>query len=396
MSNPLHIVTVSTNLPRRCGIATFNADVVRELGVQGAKVSNISMRRTGEKRRYAAATTLSTINQDVRNDYTAAAQLINKIKPDIVLVEHEFGIYGGLDGSYVLDLLQHLNIPTALIAHTIPFTESNKYQRSKTRMLEKIGSLVDVVITISGLSQKRLQEVFNKAWVSTPVIHIPHGTPDVSLFVNEAQGNTKNTNQITLSTFGLISERKGVRDVIEILPHIVNRHPNVIYKVLGAPHPADLRAQQYLRHVKRNVHKLGLDDNVQFVTRFLSVREIMQSLHETDIYITYYQDPDQASSGTLSYAIAAGCCVVSTPYVHARELLSNNRGILIPFFNQEVLEETLLELLDNPVLRDEYRRQAISYGRTTSWPKIGRLYYLILQQLVKSHSQTVQGYSVPA
>lgn len=381
MPSPLNIITISTNLPRRCGIATFNADVVRELRVAGATVRNISLRRPGEKRRYAAANTLATILENDEAEYAKTALLINRLRPDVVLIQHEFGIFGGRDGVYILELLKALRVPVAVIAHTIPYEEKNDYQRTKIQVLRQIGALSDLVITISQLSQVRLSDVFKGHGITTPVAHIPHGTPDMNVYMNTSSNVKPNPGQLTLSTFGLISERKGIRDVIETLPNIVRHFPHVIYKVLGAPHPADMRAQQYLRHIKRMVKRLGLENNVQFVTRFLSVREIMQSLYETDVYITFYQDPDQASSGTLSYAMAAGCCIVSTPYVHARELLAQGRGVLIPFFNKEVLKDSILNLLRTPALRENYRRLAFQYGQTTAWPRIGKMYYETLASL---------------
>lgn len=379
MGQNINVVTVSTTLPRRCGIATFNDDVTRELVTLGANVKNVAMCRSGERHAYPTST-IATITQERRADYIQAATLINSLRPDVVLVEHEFGIYGGYLGEYILDLLQIVKVPKVTIVHTYPFAQTSSVQEERAVLLSRIAAVSTGLIAISRLATEQLTQDLERQGINTPIIHIPHGTPDVSDY-RLLQGKPKISRKkksLILATFGLIGERKGIADVIEILPKIVVNHSNVVYRILGAPHPADRQANEYLRQLRHRVQELNLTKHVQFLTRFLSVQEIMQNLQATDVYITFYHDPDQASSGTLAYALAAGCCVVSTPFVHARELLADQRGVLVPFQKRSVLVQSLKNLLQHDEQRETYRRRALEYGLTTSWKRIGQLYYQVL------------------
>lgn len=375
----INVITVSTTLPRRCGIATFNDDVTRELVVLGANVKNVAMCRSRELHAYPAST-IATISQERRADYRKAATLINSLRPDAVLVEHEYGIYGGYLGEYVLDLLQIIKVPKVIVTHTYPFDQTSPVQKDRAALLSRMAAVSNGLITISRLATEKLARDIEQQGIDTPIIHIPHGTPDASDYhlLQRKLGTSRKKRSLVLATFGLIGERKGIADVIEVLPEIVADHPNVVYRILGAPHPADEQAKKYLQHLRRRVQELNLTKHVQFINRFLSVQEIMQSLQATDIYITFYHDPDQASSGTLAYALAAGCCVVSTPFVHARELLADRCGVFVPFHDQSALVRSLKHLLQDNGLREAYRQRALAYGLTTSWKRVGRLYHNIL------------------
>lgn len=375
---PLHILTISTSLPRRCGIATFNDDLTRELTSAGVKVTNIALRCDNESHVYPDST-VTTITQDVRSEYIDAANFINRFRPDAVLLEHEFGIYGGKHGAYILDLLARLNVPVVTLIHTYPFTQLSTAEKEKKAVLQRIGSLSVSVSTISRLAQQRLTADFRAINLTTPVVHIPHGTPDVKRFLLRHPKHALGMEDTaTLATFGLIGSSKGIDHVISVLPKIVASHPHVVYYILGAPHPADRRAKKYLAALQSKVRQLELTKHVEFVSRFLSVKEIMHYLQATDIYITFYNDPDQASSGTLAYALAAGCCVVSTPYTHARELLAHNRGVILPFGDRAALAKTLIDLLSDDRRRQKYRQRALACGRPTAWPRVGQSYLKML------------------
>lgn len=375
---PLSVITISTTLPRQCGIATFNDDLTQELTELGVSVKNIAMERKAEHFPYAR-TTIGTIAEDNPKQYRAAARLINTTKPSLALIEHEFGIFGGPYGGHVLDLLDVLTVPAVVIVHTYPFTQDEADQLARAQTLREIARRASLLITISDIARARLVKDLRRHDIATPVVHIPHGTPDVKNFlIKNAKAKIGQRGRFILSTFGLISERKGIGDVIEILPAVVAQFPHVLYRVLGRPHPADKKAQQYFSNLLERVEDLELMQHVQFVPRFLSVAEIMHELQATDVYLTYYHDPDQSSSGTLSYAVAAGCCVVSTPYVHARELLDEGRGVLTPFNNQPTLTKTLNDLIGDEEQRQRIQASALTYGETTTWPKVAQQYVKVL------------------
>lgn len=338
------------------------------------------MHREGKSYSYPP-TVIGTIGQEERSEYIQAARRINALHPDVVFVEHEFGIYGGAGGAYILDVLRFVESPVVCVVHTYPFQRGGAKQRLQAHVLHAIASLSDVLITISEAAQTKLAAELLSMGIQTPVLHIPHGTPDVEDFLlDDPKQHVDGTlGKLALTTFGLIGPRKGIDDVIDVLPRVIQHYPNVQYRVLGSPHPADQEAQRYVRRLKRDVRRRGLDGHIYFATRFLSVREIMRNLQATDVYVTFYDDPNQASSGTLAYALAAGCCIVSTPYVHARELLDGGRGILVPFSDRDALASTLIDILGDKRRREEYKRRAFSYGQTTAWKRIGRMYVAMLR-----------------
>ncbi len=379
------IITISTSLPRRCGIATFNGDVTRELKRLGARVHTIAMERPGQHFSYPDSV-ITALPQEDKKAYVRAARMINQLRPDVVLLEHEFGIYGGPEGRYVLNLLKHLTVPVLAVAHTYPFRRGEKRQLNQAKILREIGKLTHAVTMISGVAAHHLEAEFAQNGIVTPVVHIPHGTPDVTDFKVEPEKNRDvgREHWLTLSSFGLIGERKGLDDVIHILPDVIKYYPTIRYCILGGPHPADARASLYLKRLRTLVRNLGLEEHVVFVSRFLSVKEIMENLQTSEIYVTFYRDPDQASSGTLAYALAAGCCVISTPYIHAQELLAEGRGVLVPFGDRQALKQALIRVLRDTTLRNFYRNHALAYGEQTAWKHVGKRYFNLLSEVALS------------
>lgn len=362
-------------LPRPCGIATFHHDVNFSLKQFNIEIFDVALQRG--RRKYAYPTSVvSTIRQEVKSDYTKAAVLINQRRPDVVLLQHEFGIYGGLHGAYVLHLLRKLSVPVVVVMHRYEIDQDTEIERQRAQVAQDIARYADRVIIISKTAQKKLSQDLKTRGITTPVIHIPHGTPIVAdYWLADPKQKILGKNVPVLTTFGLISERKGIQDIVEIMPQIVNRFPTAVYRVLGQPHPTDFKAQAFLNSLKQRIKQLKLEKNVSFITRFLSVQEIMKNLQATDIYLTFYSDPSQTSSGTLSFALAAGCCIISTPYVHAKELLADGRGTLVPFHDRKALTEKILTLLQDNQTRSEYRRRALIFGRKTAWPLVGRRYF---------------------
>ncbi len=384
MSKPLSIISVSTVLPRPCGIATFNQDVTQVLEENDVCVHHVAMERAGRKYAYPTPT-IAIIRQEVRSDYEKVAAMIIHRRPDVVLLQHEFGIFGGWQGEYIVDLLHNLTVPVVVVLHHCEFVQDSDAKRKRVEIVHEIARYSKALVVISDLARRKIANDLREAGISTPVIHIPHGTPDVADYylANPKREVLGREDTLTLATFGLISERKGIQDVVEVLPQVVDQFPTILYRVLGRPHPVNARAQAFLRAVRQRVKELDLSEHVSFVTRFLSVREIMENLQATDVYITFYADPDQASSGTLAFSLAAGCCVVSTPFIHARELLVNERGVLVPFRDRRALVGALLCLLTNEQERKKYQRNALAYGQRTAWPLVGKRYVSVLKAAVK-------------
>lgn len=379
MSKPLSVIAVSTVLPRPCGIATFHQDVSDSLEPFSAEIVNIALQRGSKKYAYPTST-IATIRQEVKSDYARAAALINSRQPDVVLVQHEFGIYGGNQGHYLLELLRRLAVPAVVVLHRYEMAPATDMKRFRVKVTHDIARHAQAIIIISKLARDKLAADLAAEGVATPVIHIPHGAPAVADYTLSNPKQVVLHKQVpTLATFGLISERKGIQEIVASLPALVQQFPSLVYRILGRPHPADPKAQALLRSMKQQVKDLNLAQHVVFVTRFLSVQDIMENLQATDIYITFYADPDQTSSGTLTFALAAGCCVISTPYIHARELLTGGRGVIIPFGDRAALTQAVAQLLGNPEQLQRYRQQALAFGRTIAWPLVGQQYAAALR-----------------
>lgn len=384
MPKMFSIVCVSTVLPRPCGIATFNQDVIDAVKSSDIDTVSVAIQRGALKYAYPT-TTIATIHQKVESDYGRVAALINKRKPDVVLVQHEFGIYGGKYGEYVLSLLRELSVPVVVVMHRYEIIQDTVAKQERMKIAHNIARYASAIVVISKITRKKMAADLLKVGIRTPVVHIPHGTPAVADYaLDNPKQKVLGRDVPTLTTFGLFSERKGVQDIVEVMPEVVRRFPTIVFRVLGRPHPTDPKAQELMRNIKQRVKQLGLENNVMFVTRFLSVQDIMENLQATDLYITFYADPDQTSSGTLAFALAAGCCVISTPYVHARELLASGRGIFIPFRDRQALQETIIKLLDNKKQREECRRKALRFGRKTAWSLVGQQYVKVMRAAAES------------
>ncbi len=380
MSSRLKVLSVSTVLPRPCGIATFNHDVTTALHGWGADITYIALDQPRKGYAYPTAV-LATVSASVKSDYAEAAKIINARRPDVVLVQHEFGIYGGRQGVYILELLRRLSVPVVTVLHRYEFVLDTSIRRRRLGIIREISRLSKAVVVISRETRSRLRQDLKAAGIKTPVAYIPHGAPDINdyLLANPKLEVLGEEDVLTITTFGLISERKGLREVIEAMSYLAGYFPSLKYMALGRAHPSDHKSQRYLSLVKRRAEQLGVKDRVIFVSRFLSVQEIMHRLQATDIYVTYYRDMAQASSGTLAFAIAAGCCVVSTPFVHAKELLAGGRGLLVPFGDREKLISVLSRLLGDRDLRESYRQRTLDYGRRTAWPLVGKHYLKVLR-----------------
>lgn len=390
------VAYVGTYPPQECGIATFTLDLVNATDISGwcsivAAVGEVYVEDAAESAdeaeaaegslRFPDAKQVYAINRDDPADYARAAHFVGKLGADLICIQHEYGIYGGDHGEYVLELARAAEVPIVVTLHTI-LPQPSERQRFIIRAL---CPLVERFVVMAHKGAELLQSVYGIP--SDKITFIPHGAPDVFL---EVEGATKAAfglqDKRVLSTFGLISPNKGIEDAIAALPAVVEREPNVVYLVLGATHPAVKRreGEWYRERLVKQVKELGLQDHVQFVNHFLSVQELIDYLLATDVYITpYYANPHQITSGTLAYAMATGRVIVSTPYTYAEELLAEGRGLLYPFRDTSALSERLIRLLTDNPLFDRTRRRAYKYGRMMTWPCVGLQYVSLFRDLLR-------------
>ena len=328
-SLPNRIAIVGNYLPRRCGIATFTTDLCDALHAEYGTTELLALPVNDSEEGYDyPARVRFELSEDNLASYRQAADFLNFSNVDLVCLQHEYGIFGGRAGGHILELLRRLRMPFVTTLHTV-LREPNTDQRA---VMEEIATLSDRLIVMSQQSVEILQEVFN---VSAEKIDlIPHGIPDLPFtdpsFYKDAFGTE---GKEVLLTFGLLSPNKGIENVIRALPKILSRHSNVVYMVSGVTHPHILRREgdKYRDYLQNLAKELDVEASVMFRNRFVSPQEMIELIGAADIYITPYKHKAQVVSGTLAYALSAGKAIISTPYLHAIELLDQERGALVPF-----------------------------------------------------------------
>jgi glycosyltransferase involved in cell wall biosynthesis len=375
---PTRIAFVGNYLPRECGIATFTTDlcnaVAGEYGEE--RLFAIPVNDPDSNYEYPEQVRLELTQEDVAS-YKRAADFLNFNGNDLVCLQHEYGIYGGVAGRHILSLLRRLKMPLVTTLHTV-LREPNADQRA---VLEEIAGLSDRMVVMSELAAKMLREVYSVP--SGKIDVIAHGVPDMQFMdPNYYKDKFGTEGKSVLLTFGLLSPNKGIEDVIRALPAILERHPNVVYIVSGVTHPHIRKrdGERYREGLRALAEELGVSAQLILNNRFVSEEELVEHVGAADIYITPYKQEAQIVSGTLAIALGAGKAIVSTPYWHARELLAEKRGVIVPFEDPKAIADAVLALLDNPAERHAMRKRAYLYSRGTTWPKTARAYMASFQR----------------
>ena len=372
----MRIICLGNYPPRQCGIATFTENLVNAI-IQAAEIHSFSLEieviamNDGNKTYPYPGIVKHTVRERVMGDYIQMAEYINKSGSDIFLLQHEYGIYGGESGILLLALLRRIKIPVITTLHTV----LQKPSFHQLEVMKKITAYSSKLIVMNGLAIKFLTDIYSVPPEKT--IRIEHGVPDFEVFNKSLLPKPKAwENRKVMLTFGLIGRSKGIEVALKAMPAIVSKHPELLYVVLGKTHPniVSYAGEEYRDSLSSLVTELGLEKNVQFINEYVSELELMSHLKNADIYVTPYLNKAQITSGTLSYAVSGGCAVISTPYWHAVELLSEGRGYLFDFGNHKQLSEIANNLLDNPDLLQHQQLKAYSYGKSISWPLIGKQY----------------------
>lgn len=370
--NPKNVAFVGDYLPRQCGIATFTSDLYTSYArfIPDARPIVVSVNDTVEGYEYPDEVRYDFYQHD-QEAYRRAAEFLNAKDVDVVCLQHEYGIFGGPAGSYILTMLRNLTMPVVTTFHTI-LKNPNEEQ---LLVLKSIADLSSRVICMSEKGRNFLINVYEVPAEKIDVI--PHGIPDMPFvdphFYKDKFGME---GKQTLLTFGLLSPNKGIENVIRALPRIVEQVPNVVYMVLGATHPHLIKheGEAYRDRLKQLAEDLGVRDNIQFYNQFAELDELLEYLGAADIYITPYLNPAQITSGTLSYSFGCGKAVVSTPYWHAEELLADNRGALVPFGDADAIADQVIWLLTDESERHAMRKRAYLMGREMIWERVIQAY----------------------
>ena len=383
----MRIAYISTYPPRACGLATFNHNLLKaiQINFKGQEIEDASLviamenAQDGTIHEYPAEVKF-IIRQDIQEDYIAAANFINNSNIDACILQHEFGIYGGESGIFLLPFINQINKPIISVLHTI-LNSPTFLQKEILKEVTKCSSKVIV------MSKKAVDFLTNTYQVPVEKIQvIEHGVPDLEV----AQPNPiKSIPQLSgkniILTFGLISRNKGLETVIKALPAIVKQQADIVYVVLGNTHPGVLKnsGEEYREYLMRLAKELNVEAHLIFMNKFVSEEELINHLAAATLYVTPYFNESQITSGALAYAIGAGAAVLSTPYWHAQELLDDNRGRLFNFKDDVGLANLVIQLLDNPIKLNTLKNNAYQYGLSIRWPKIGAQYIAVIDKAVK-------------
>jgi glycosyltransferase involved in cell wall biosynthesis len=365
-------------LPRECGIATFTTDLSSALATEygEGRLFAIPVNDPGSNYDYPEQVRLELDQEDL-GSYERAADFLNFNGNDLVCMQHEYGIYGGIAGSHILALLRKLRMPLVTTLHTV-LRDPDTNQRA---VLEEIARLSDRLVVMSELAAKLLREEY--AVPGGKIDVIPHGVPDMQFMdPNYFKDLFGTEGKSVLLTFGLLSPNKGIENVIRALPAILARHPNVVYIVSGVTHPHIRRreGERYREELQALAEQLDVSSQLILNNRFVSTEELVQHVGAADIYITPYRQEAQIVSGTLAIALGAGKAIISTPYWHAKELLADKRGVIVPFDDSVSIANEVIALLENDAERHAMRKRAYLYSRGTTWPKTARAYMASFQR----------------
>ena len=367
-----HLAFVGDYVPRRCGIATFTADICEAIAEEFPKtkciVGSVNDRKEGYD--YPGRVRFEIEEKEVAS-YRRAAEFLKINNVEVLSVQHEFGIYGGPAGSHLLELLRGVRMPVVTTLHTVlqdpdsdqrmVMTELDKYSKRFIVMADRGRHLLE---TVYGIAPEKIDL-------------IPHGVIDMpfidSNFYKDEFGVEGKT---VLLTFGLLSPNKGIEYVIGAMPAILEQHPDVVYLVLGATHPNLLASEgeKYRNKLEALVKDLGIQDKVIFHNRFVALEQLKEFIGAADIYLTPYLNVAQITSGTLAYAFGAGKAIISTPYWHAQELLDGEKGILVPFADAAAIADGVNNILSEPTRMTAMRKRAWKQGRDMIWPVVARRY----------------------
>ena len=366
------VAFISDYMPRKCGIAVFTTDLCEAIARAAPDVfcTVVAMNDTPEGYDYPPRVSFQ-VTQNRIDEYQSAADYINVIDVQAVCVQHEFGIYGGPAGAYLLKLLRELRVPIVSTLHTV-LTEPTAEQR---RVFDELARLSDRMVVMSRKAVGFLKDIYGVP--KNKIVFIHHGVPDAPFAdPNFYKDLFSVEGRKVILTFGLLSPGKGIENVISAMPKVVEKHPDAVYIVLGATHPnlVKLKGEEYRFGLQALVEKLGLADNVIFHNRFVTSDELRTFLGAADVCVTPYPNEAQITSGTLANYVGYGKAVVSTPYWHAEEMLDKNRGVLVPFKDPGAIADAVIDLFDNEVKRHAMRKRAYTFGRKMIWPAVAAKY----------------------
>jgi glycosyltransferase involved in cell wall biosynthesis len=377
---------LGNHMPRHCGIATFTTHLSEAVASEFSELDCfvLAMNDPGKRYAYPPRVRFEIAQGDVAS-YRRAADFLNVNNVDVLCVQHEYGIFGGKAGGYLLALLRELRMPIVTTLHTI-LAEPSLAQRAA---MDELTSLSERIVVMSAQGADLVRDVHHVP--KEKIDLIPHGIPSVP-FASSNKDKLGVLSKSVILTFGLLSPDKGIEYVIDALPAILERFPNTVYIVLGATHPhvKEHHGESYRLSLESRAQRLGVDSHMIFHNRFVSQNELTEFIAAADIYITPYLKAEQITSGTLAYAVGAGKAVISTPYWYAKELLADGRGVLVPWRDPEAIAREVTLLLGDDAMRLAMRERAAAHGRSMVWPVVARRYVESFRRARKDHDERLR------
>ena len=377
------IAFIGNSLPRRCGIATFTTHLQQAIAASNPALETciVAMTDHGQAYDYPPGVALQIEAENIES-YTRAANFLNAGRFDAICLQHEFGIFGGVAGAHILVLLSGLTMPVVTTLHTV-LSEPSTVQRA---VLMGIVEASSKIIVMAGKARELLRSIYNVPDDKIEVI--PHGIPDVAFVSPDAaKARLGFAGKPVILTFGLLSPNKGIEVMIDAMPSILQRSPHAAYVVLGATHPNLVRDQgeAYRDSLIGRVRDLGVEDHVVFLNQFVDQATLLEFISMCDVYVTPYLNEAQMTSGTLAYSFGLGKPVVSTPYWHARELLADGRGVLVPFGNAATIGNEIAALLTDDARRQAMCERAYAVSRTMTWARTAERYVAVFTSARQGH-----------
>jgi len=369
----MKIAIIGTYPPRQCGIATFSHDLYHSLPRSLENDHHIFAVSDGSEYVFPEEVTY-IIEKENLDSYIQAADVINTAF-DACIIQHEYGIFGGEKGSYIIDLLQHLNVPVLTNLHTVlEHPHHNEY-----RILRELAQYSSKITVMTSRAINMLETIYQID--RNKVSLIPHGVPNFDCDQEMAKRKLGFQNKKVMLSFGFLGKSKGFETAIQAVSEIEN--DDFVYIILGSTHPNVLKHEgdSYRHDLMDMVMALNIGHKVQFVNQFASEKLLKEYLSACDIYVTPYPNENQISSGTLSFALGAGAACISTPYWYAKDLLADERGLFFPFNDAHALSSVVNDLLDQPEKMHYYRNNALEYGKQMSWANVGKKQFQLLNEL---------------
>lgn len=378
----IRVIYVSSYIPRFCGIATYTKDLTNAINLFNPYALAEIMVTTRPKERINYPWEVKyKIKQEELHTYLEAANYINQSGTDIISLQHEYGLYGSQCGEYIIPFVESLKKPLVTTLHTVPDDSNGREGVILKRLIKKSDAVVVMMEKIKEKLVSKYSASIKK------IIVIPHGTPDLPFAPTDTYKEKKQlSGRIILGNINLLSPTKGIEYALGAVATIAKKYPNVLYLIIGQTHPVFLQTngEEYRNFLKKEIKRLKIEKNVRFVNKYLSLEELIGWLKTIDFYVTPYLDPQQAASGALAYAVGAGKCCISTPYLYAKEVLDNSRGILVPFRDANSIASAVIGLWENQDKKERISQNAYGYGRLMTWSNIGHRYLELFKTITFS------------